>query len=98
MEKQIVLGAMYKVKENKIIDEIEEILTKYVITLDFFKNPLIKNNDQSWFVGFMYIYKDTLKATTQIFPLRILPYDEFLNNFDLYMDMKEVNKKRKFYK
>lgn len=96
MGKQIVLGAMYKVKENKIIDETEEILTKYVITLDFFKNPLIKNYDQSWFVSFMYIYKDTLEATTQIFPLRILPYDEFLNNFDLHMGIKEVNKKIKY--
>lgn len=90
MENKILLGALYKLKDGKSIDKIEEMLSKYVITMDFIKNPLIEDYDSSWCVSFMYVFENSLKETTHIYPLRILSYDDFLNNFELYMDKKKI--------
>jgi hypothetical protein len=87
---QLQKGALYKIKEGKQLDKTEEYLSKYVLLQDFAKNPLEEDN---WHCIYFYIFKDTLNPTSYIYSIRVLPYEEFQEYFDLDMTYKEVNNK-----
>ena len=93
MEDKIELGALYKIKNGKKLCRIEELLSPYVIVQSFISNPLEKG---SWYVEFAYCFKESLELTSHIHPFRFVPWDIFLEYFNLDMTTKQVNEL--FYK
>lgn len=88
MNDKIQIGGLYKIKEGKSLCEIEEYLSPYVRMLGYAKNPLENDN---WYIEFFYVYKKSLEPTTRIHPIKILPYDTFLEYFDLDSTTHQVN-------
>lgn len=89
MENNIQIGGLYKIKTDKKLCEVEEMLTPYVRFLGYALNPLKKDD---YHIEFIYVYKDNLEPTTRIHPVKILPCDTFFEYFDLELTTKEVNK------
>lgn len=85
----IHIGGLYKIKNNKKLCEIEEMLTPYVRFLGYTLNPLKKDD---YYIEFIYVYKDNLEPTTRIHPIKILPYNIFFEYFELELTTQEVNK------
>lgn len=89
MENNIQIGGLYKIKSDKKLCKVEEMLTPYVRFLGYALNPLKKDD---YYVEFIYVYKYDLEPTTRIHPVKILPYDVFFEYFDLELTSQEVNK------
>jgi hypothetical protein len=87
---QLQKGALYKIKDGKHLDKVEEYLSKYVYIQEFAKNPL---KEGEWYCIYFYMFKDTLNPTSYIYSTRVLLYDTFQEYFELDMDYREVNKK-----
>lgn len=92
MNDDLMKGSIYKVKEGKTVDEVEEVLTKYVMITDLMRNPLIKDYDNSWYVCFVYVYENTYDQTSNIWSSKVLSYEEFKDNFDLYLSYKDIKR------
>lgn len=92
---RIEKGALYKLKEGKTLGDIEERLSEYVYVLDYAKNPLDKNekDEDKWMCVYHHVFKETLNPTTYIWSTRVIPYETFLEYFELDMTMSAVNKK-----
>lgn len=88
MKDKIQIGGLYKIKSDKKLCEIEEMLTPYVRFLGYALNPLKKDD---YYIEFIYVYKKDLEPTTRIHPVKILPYDIFFEYFDLELTTQEVN-------
>lgn len=88
MKNNVQIGGLYKIKSDKKLCEVEEILTPYVRFLGYASNPLKKHD---FYVEFIYVYKDNLEPTTRIYPVKILPYDVFFDYFELELTTQEVN-------
>ena len=84
-----VQGGLYKIKSDKKLCEVEEILTPYVRFVGYALNPLEKDN---WYIEFIYVYKNDLEPVTRIHPVKVLPYDVFFEYFELELTTQEVNK------
>lgn len=89
MKNNIQIGGLYKIKSDKKLCEVEEILTPYVRFLGYALNPLEKGD---CYIEFIYVYKNDLEPTTRIHPVKILPYDVFFEYFELELTTQEVNK------
>lgn len=89
MENNIQIGGLYKIKSDKKLCELEEMLTPYVRFLGYALNPIKKDG---YYIEFIYVYKDDLEPTTKIHPIKILPYDIFFEYFQLELTTQEVNK------
>jgi hypothetical protein len=83
---KIDMGGLYKLKEGKSLD-IEDYLSKHVRLLGFTRNPL---EYEGYYCEFIYVFKDSLEPTSMIHPSKILPYDKFLEYFELDMSSKDV--------
>lgn len=86
-ENKFDMGGLYKLKEGKSLD-VEDYLSKYVRLLGFTRNPL---EHEGYYCEFIYIFKESLEPTTMIHPSKILPYNKFLEYFELDMSSKDVN-------
>lgn len=86
---KIEIGGLYKIKEGKQLCEVEESVSQYVRVENFLSNPLEKDE---WYAEFIYCFKDDLEPAFRIYPYKFLPYDTFLEYFELDMNMHEVNK------
>lgn len=86
-ENKMDIGGLYKLKEGKSLD-IEDNLSRYVRLLGFARNPL---EQDGFYCEFIYVYKEDLTPTTMIHPLKILPYNRFLEYFELGVSSIQVN-------
>jgi hypothetical protein len=85
---------IYKLKEDKTINEFEEKFSRYVYVEDFAKHPLYK--DMELQAIYRYIDIDTLELASQICNCYILPVSIFEEYFEISMDAGEI--KEKIYK
>lgn len=89
MGNDVQVGGLYKIKSDKKLCEVEEMLTSYIRFLGYASNPL---KEDELCVEFIYVYRDDLEPTTRIHPIKILPYDIFFEYFELELTTYEVNK------
>lgn len=85
----IQIGGLYKIKSDKKLCKVEEMLTPYVRFLGYALNPLKKDD---YYIEFIYVYKNDLEPTTRIHPIKILPCNIFFEYFELELTTQEVNK------
>lgn len=85
----LCIGGLYKIKADKKLCEVEEILSPYVRLFNYASNPL---KEDDWYIEFVYVFKDDLEPTTRIHTIKILPSNIFLEYFELELTPQEVNK------
>lgn len=85
----IEIGGLYKLKKGQSLCYEEEI-SPVVRFLQFAANPLMNENEK-YYIQFMFVFENSINPTSNLFPILILPYDKFFEYFDLYKTAKQVN-------
>lgn len=81
---------VYKLKEGKSLNIIQEMFSKYVYVEDFARNPL---GDEILYAVYRYIDIETLDWSSQILGFDILPCEVFEEYFELYWDVGQINER-----
>lgn len=81
---------VYKLKEGKSLNEIQEMFSEYVYVEDFARSPL---DDEIIYAVYRYIDIETLDWGSQILGFDILPCKIFEEYFEFYWDTGQLNEK-----